>query len=193
LPEDEFPAGERAMKKTMLLAATLALAACAGTSTKDGLVYRDGSWYSPAAGGHGDYYTGRERHYYGGYYYPWAWDVGFASYGGYCPIEYRYCTSFWADPWFGAMVYPGYYRPFVFAYAPQRMRRHDPMVSLFDEGQDGTGVGGGDPGARGGSSDPGGPMRPRDRAPGIWGPRHGAESAPVRPRRRPPAAGGTRD
>src|SRR6478752_3495964 len=153
------------MKKTLLLACALLLSACAGTTTKDGLVYRDGSWYSPAREGHGDYYTGRERHYPAAYDVPWAWSVGFVPYGGYCPIEYRYCTSFWSDAWFGAGYYPGFY-PYAyrFAYVPQHPRRRDPMVSLFDEEAP---VVARDPGTRM-RRDPEERARGHGREPGAW-------------------------
>jgi hypothetical protein len=177
-------------KKTLLLACAMLLSACAGTTTKDGLVYRDGSWYSPASEGHGDYYTGRQRHYPDAYDVPWAWSVGFVPYGGYCPVQYRYCTSFWADPWFAAAYYPGYYPYYQYIHVPRPIRRRDPMVSLFDE-QEPTALRdpasrlrhGRDPEerARGG----------RARAPGAWGATGGNETDVRRPRRR--AAGGGRN
>src|SRR5688572_1354570 len=100
------------MRTIALVAATLLLSACAGTGTRDGLVYRDGSWYAPAEAGRGDYYTGashaHDHHYYAS---PWAWSVGFVPFGGYCPVMYRYCTSFWADAWYAPLGYPYAYQP----------------------------------------------------------------------------------
>lgn len=88
-----------------LIAITLAggLGACA-SSPDYGLRYQDGSYYSPAGEGRGDYYVGVEpqRSYYlyddfdlffdGGY----GWyGSPFYSHGGYCSVRYRYCPR-WA-------------------------------------------------------------------------------------------------
>jgi hypothetical protein len=111
------------MKKIFLLATALALAGCAGQHTRDGMSWRDGSWYSPAHDGHGDYYTRSAHRPPEVYEVPWAWSVGFVPYGGFCPAAYRYCTSFWADPWYSAAWNP-WYQPF--AYVP-RHRPHPVM------------------------------------------------------------------
>ena len=109
------------MKRILLVAATtLLLGACASNGMRDGLVYRDGSWYSPGADGRGDYYTGVEHHHDMAYDWPWAWSVGFVPYGGYCPAMYRYCTAFWADPWYGW----GLYYPYPLAWQPGHRHRH---------------------------------------------------------------------
>jgi hypothetical protein len=96
-----------------LIAITLAsgLGACATTSDY-GLSYQDGSYYSPAAEGQGDYYIGADyqRSYYvyddydlffgssfGGWY-----DSPFYSYGGYCSVRYRYCPRWAWGSGFGA-------------------------------------------------------------------------------------------
>src|SRR6478609_3925594 len=177
------------MKKTLLLACALLLSACAGTTTKDGLVYKDGSWYSPASEGHGDYYTGRERHYPDAYDVPWAWSVGFVPYGGYCPAAYRYCTSFWADPWFAASYYPGYYPYYTYLHARRPIRRRDPMVSLFDEQVEPMDAR--DPASRPRQPrDPEARMQRRSRSPGAWGGTDGDEGASRRARRRASAGGG---
>src|SRR5688572_10394571 len=97
--------------KLFLAAGVLLLSACASTSTRDGLVYRDGSWYSPAADGRGDYYTGRYRD---AWDHPYDFSIGVVPYGGYCPVRYRYCTSFWRDPFFGPRF--GHYDPFYNRY-----------------------------------------------------------------------------
>ena len=162
------------MKKTMLLAATLLLSACAGTTTRDGLVYRDGSWYSPATEGRGDYYTGTRHRHYDAWDWPWAWSVGFVPYGGYCPAMYRYCTSFWADPWYG--YYSGYY-----AYQPRPVPRRPPP---FGQGP----VAGGPD--EGGTPSPGTrPDRPRPGREGRGEGRRGEGEGRVRGSRRRAAAG----
>jgi hypothetical protein len=90
----------------VLIAITLAagLGACA-SSPDYGLRYEDGSYYSPAGEGRGDYYVGADLqhsyylyddfdlffgHGYGGWY-----GSPFYSYGGYCSVRYRYCPR-WA-------------------------------------------------------------------------------------------------
>ena len=171
------------MKKTLLFASVLLLSACAGSTARDGLVYRDGSWYSPASEGHGDYYTGTQRQHPMAYDVPWAWSVGFVPYGGYCPVEYRYCTSFWADPWFASAYYPGYYPYYQYIHVARHPpRRRDPTVSLFDEASEPMAER--DPTSRT-RRDPAERMRTRGRGPD--------EDAPRRPRRRPAANGGGRD
>ncbi len=79
------------------------LGACA-SSPDYGMRYQDGSYYSPAAEGRGDYYVGaetRRSYYYSDDYdlffgsgYGW-YDSPFYSYGGYCSVRYRYCPR-WA-------------------------------------------------------------------------------------------------
>lgn len=100
------------MKKLRFLATTcLLLSACASTSTRDGLVHRDGSWYSPADAGRGDYYTGARHD--AAWDHPTDFGIGLVPFGGYCPVRYRYCTSFWADPFYDPFWYYSwiYYRP----------------------------------------------------------------------------------
>ncbi len=124
------------MNKTILLAASvLLLSACASTGTRDGLVYRDGSWYAPAADGRGDYYTGSP---YGeAWDHPYNFSVGMVPFGGYCPVRYRYCTSFWSDPFFGPR-YGAYYDPFYnpYWYQPRvyyrSAPRHRPRAPVAD-------------------------------------------------------------
>src|SRR5688572_28814652 len=102
------------MKKTTLLAAcVLLLSACASTGTRDGLVYRDGSWYSPAGDGRGDYYTSSRDT--DAWDHPYHFGIGITRYGGYCPVRYRYCSSFWADPFFNP-YFGAYYDPFYNPY-----------------------------------------------------------------------------
>ena len=180
------------MKKTLLLASVLWLSACAGTNTRDGLVYRDGSWYSPAREGHGDYYTGRGRHAADFYDVPWAWSVGFVPFGGYCPIAYRYCTSFWADPWFGAAWYPGYYPYYPYPHVSRHPRNRAPTASLFEEDAP---IAARDPATRM-RRDPEERLRPPPRERGAWGGTRGArgdEGSPRRSGRRSAGADGGGD
>jgi hypothetical protein len=118
------------MKRITWMAMALLLGGCASSGMHQGMVYRDGSWYAPGVDGGGDYYTGVEPRHSGAYDWPWAWSVGFTPYGGYCPVQYRYCTSFWADPWYGY----GFYRPHIVAWQPWRgHRRHAPGSALDHE------------------------------------------------------------
>lgn len=96
-----------------LIAITLATGLGACASTPDyGLRYQDGSYYSPASEGRGDYYVGadyRRSYYaydefdlffgrgYGGWY-----GSPFYGYGGYCSVRYRYCPRWAWGSGFGA-------------------------------------------------------------------------------------------
>ena len=100
-----------------LLALALGLGGCA-TYYDEGVSYDDGSYYSPADSGRGDYYYAPEpsynRYYYdefdrfffdSSYYGFGSFGSGWYgsplySYGGYCSARYRYCPPF------------GYYDPF---------------------------------------------------------------------------------
>jgi hypothetical protein len=163
------------MKRMLFIAAgSLLLAACASTGTRDGMVYRDGSWYSPAGEGHGDYYTGvsHDHDYY--YDWPWAWSVGYVPFGGYCPVQYRYCTSFWADAWYWPGYYPWGYQPWV--YYPHRPthRRHRSETPIADADDSRP------PPRNAPEERP--PSRRRDGGPGVSARR--SEGGTVRPRRR---------
>lgn len=91
------------------------LGGCA--TAPDGLTYADGSYYSAASEGRGDYYVGRSYdsvRYVGDPFFDdflWLYDGGpwyggwygspFYGYGGYCSVRYRYCPPGgwgWADP-----------------------------------------------------------------------------------------------
>jgi hypothetical protein len=149
------------------------------------MVYRDGSWYAPGVDGGGDYYTGVERSHSGAYDWPWAWSVGFTPYGGYCPPQYRYCTSFWADPWYGY----GFYRPYVLAWQPWHGHRRSGHTPESDSGSDPDA-----PVADRGGRAPREPRQrpaPRVREPGTdWG---GRRPESPRPRRRTAEAGSGSD
>jgi len=124
------------MKRKFLIAASaLLLSACASNGMRDGMVYRDGSWYSPASEGHGDYYTGVRHEHDEFYDWPWAWSVGYVPYGGYCPVRYRYCTSFWADSWYWPGYSPWGYQPWV-VYQPRPRHRHHPDPDTPIAGQE---------------------------------------------------------
>jgi hypothetical protein len=167
------------MKRIMWVAMTaLLLGACATGGTHQGMVYRDGSWYAPGVDGGGDYYTGVDHSHDGVYDWPWAWSVGFTPYSGYCPARYRYCTSFWADSWYGY----GFYRPYALAWQPQHGHRRPTSTSEPDA-----------PPAERGSRPPREARQrpaPRMRDPDAgWGGRRSDGSAP-RTRRRGAVSGG---
>ena len=162
------------MKRIILAGAALLLSACAGTGTRDGMVYRDGSWYSPADAGRGDYYTGASHAHDTYYDWPWAWSVGFVPYGGYCPVMYRYCTSFWADPFYGPVGAPYAYQPWPIRRPHRPVRQREDVDWPVADGDDSPASPVRDPGARrgprtgggrvgGGATrrEAGGPRRPR--------------------------------
>lgn len=88
------------------LALALGLGGCASTSSNYRADYRDGSYYSPADAGYGDYYYAPEPRY--DYYYDHS---------------YFYGSPFWRDPFlypyyrFGFNTYYGWYDPFWGPYA----------------------------------------------------------------------------
>ena len=110
--------------RLMALAAVLAVG-CTSTGSRDGMVYRDGSWYSPAGDGRGDYYTGSPR-YEEGWDYGTGFGVGIVPFGGYCPVRYRYCTSFWPDPFYYGPIYDPFYDPLIVYYRAPRPHRAPP-------------------------------------------------------------------
>jgi hypothetical protein len=116
------------MNKTLLpLACALLLSACASTGTRDGMVLRDGSWYSPGGDGRGDYYTAAPRRD-PAYDWPWDYSVGLVPFGGYCPVRYRYCVSAWDSPvWYYGPYYgdPYWYPAWVYLYRSPRHPHHD--------------------------------------------------------------------
>ena len=116
------------MNKTrLLLACALLLSACASTGTRDGMVLRDGSWYSPGGEGRGDYYTASPRRD-PAYDWPWDYSVGLVPFGGYCPVRYRYCVPAWDSPiWYYGPYYgdPYGYPAWVYLYRSPRHPHHD--------------------------------------------------------------------
>ena len=102
-----------------LLLGTLLLSACATSTTHDGLVYREGSWYSPASEGRGDYYTD-SAYQHEAYDSPWSFSVGIVPFGGYCPVRYRYCVQAWDSPYWAYGYYgdPYWYSPWIYVYRP---------------------------------------------------------------------------
>ena len=104
------------------LAVALGLGACA--TSPDGLRYADGSYYSSAGEGRGDYYVGRSydsvRYLGDPFFDDFLWPYGSPWYGGwhgapfdgYCSVRYRYCPGLgwgWADPFprYGFELYFG--------------------------------------------------------------------------------------
>ena len=92
---------------TAVIALAMGLSGCASTSSSmhSSVVYRDGSYYSPAEAGRGDYYYAPEPRaddYFG--YDPFLFGSPFYAFGGYCSAAYRYCPPFWYgaffDPWY---------------------------------------------------------------------------------------------
>ena len=113
---------------TWMAMSALLLGACASSGTHQGMVYRDGSWYSPAEAGRGDYYTAMPRsHYDYGYDHPYYYGIGLVPYGAYCPVQYRWCTSYWPvyDPW---------YQPWAYYQHPRRHHYRDRHEDLAGPG-----------------------------------------------------------
>jgi hypothetical protein len=96
---------------TLVAALGLGLGGCA-TTTYNGMIYQDGSYYAPPADGNGDYYVAPEPqpYYYGDPYFygpygdPFWWPPFGAGWGGHpCSAMYRFCPlweSRWYDPWY---------------------------------------------------------------------------------------------
>ena len=131
-----------------IIALVLGLAGCASypSNTRFDAGYQDGSYYSPADAGYGDYYYAPEpRNDYYDYYDPslyYRYGSRFDPFGGYCSARYRYCPPFgyspfidpygrfgfgvsfgggsWYDPFWGRYGYPAPY------YNRQPRHRHTP-------------------------------------------------------------------
>ena len=123
--------GIRRMAASVVVAT--GLAGCA-TDPCNGMVYQDGSYYSPVGEGQGDYYVGRaddRTRYLGDPFFdefdwlygggPWVggwYGSPFYGYGGYCSVRYRHCPrGGWADP------FPRY--DFSLYFGDPWSRRHD--------------------------------------------------------------------
>lgn len=173
--------GIRRMATGLVLA--MGLAGCA-TDPGNGLVYEDGSYYSPVGEGQGDYYVGRAYDrvryvgdpffdefdwlYGGGPWYGGWYGSPFYGYGGYCSVRYRFCPrGGWADP------FPRYDFGLYFG---------DPWARDYDRGdrwRDGVRRPWRPPATR---------LDPRDpRAQAPW-PRPDAGQVPVQRQARPPRA-----
>lgn len=115
-----------------VIALVLGASGCASTSSsyRSDLRYEDGSYYSPATAGRGDYYLGPERYdpYSDSFYLSTFGSPYGSSFGGYCSAMYRYCPSFWYDPFhrFGYFGGYGYWAdPFWYVYDYRYVpRRH---------------------------------------------------------------------
>jgi hypothetical protein len=136
----------------------LGLGACA-TYPNYGVRYEDGSYYSPADEGQGDYYYAPEPRYERYYYDDYDWFFGspfygpghfggwygspFYRYDGYCSVRYRYCPrsgyydSFprfglslqFGDPWY----YDRYRRGYGDRWAPPPRRSRPPPAQPIGE------------------------------------------------------------
>lgn len=107
------------LRSATLLALTLGLGGCATYPYNQDVLYADGSYYSPAAAGNGDYYYASVVPSYQHYSY--------YGYTGYCSVLYSSCAS-WPYysyyPYYhrpGAVIYYDYYAPYY--YAPSHYRR----------------------------------------------------------------------
>lgn len=112
-----------------ILVLTSGVGACA-TYYSDGVQYDDGSYYSPADEGEGDYYFAPQPRYYHHYDYHYDWFFGwpyyhgpygswygspFYRYDGYCSVGYRYCPSngyYDSFPYFGLTIQ--FYDPWIY-------------------------------------------------------------------------------
>jgi hypothetical protein len=121
------------MKTRLFVAAALAalLAGCATYSNDYRDQYADGSYYSPADGGNGDYYYAPERsdpYYSYGYdrgYYDYRYSLGPIGYGrfdGYCSVQFSSCAPYW----YGYSSYSPSYRHFGFSLFYGSNRWFDP-------------------------------------------------------------------
>jgi hypothetical protein len=121
-------------------ALAVGLGGCASMSSnyQSDAVYRDGSYYSPADAGYGDYYYAPEPRY--DYYYDHSYFFGspFYTFGGYCSMRYRYCPPFWYDPFLSFDGF-GFYSPWYGWYDPiwyygHRRHHHQPSNDDGDQG-----------------------------------------------------------
>ena len=135
------------------LAAGLAGCASMSSNYQSNVRYQDGSYYSPAEAGYGDYYYAPEPRY--DYYYDHSYFFGspFYSFGAPCSFRYRYCSPFgydpFYDPYYGFGWY-GWYDPFwaYYGYHWQHHRHHsdddhddaDDDSTTTPTDQDGTAV-----------------------------------------------------
>jgi hypothetical protein len=107
------------------LAAGLSGCASMSTNYQSNVRYQDGSYYSPAEAGYGDYYYAPEPRY--DYYYDHSYFYGssFYSFGAPCSFRYRYCSPFGYDPFYSFGWY-GWYDPFwpYYAYYWQHHGHH---------------------------------------------------------------------
>jgi hypothetical protein len=94
----------------IVLAIALGVGGCASTTSnvQSSARYENGSYYSPAEAGYGDYYYAPEprNDYYGD---PFFYGSSFYAFGGYCPAVYGYCSPFWVDPFWGPFGFPSPY------------------------------------------------------------------------------------
>ena len=101
-----------------LIALTLGLSGCASTSggyAENGTVYRDGSYYSPAGDGRGDYYYAPEPSrfddgygVYGFGFDPFFGAIGLSGFDGYCSVQYRNCAAYDFGSFYQPFGYSGF-------------------------------------------------------------------------------------
>jgi len=113
------------------LAAGLSGCASMSSNYQSNVRYQDGSYYSPADSGYGDYYYAPEPRY--DYYYDHSYFYGspFYSFGSPCSYRYHFCSPFGYDPFFDSFYsfgWYGWYDPFwgpYRYYGHHRRHHHD--------------------------------------------------------------------
>lgn len=104
--------------RSAIVALSLGLGGCASyPGERDGVVYSDGSYYSPAAGAYGDYYYAPSASAYPNYMY-YGYPYPYSYYDPYCSARYRYCAPGW---YYGYGVPYSYYYPYRYPSSGYRI------------------------------------------------------------------------